>query len=47
MNDKIVIAVLCFGSHICNQAARIRVYSAFDLNMEVTRIILLSFLDNK
>jgi hypothetical protein len=25
MNDKNVIAVLCFGSHICNQAARIRV----------------------
>jgi hypothetical protein len=25
MNDKLVIAVLCFGSYICNQAARIRV----------------------
>ncbi len=25
MNDKLVIAVLCFGSHICNQAAKIRV----------------------
>ncbi len=25
MNNKLVTAVLCFGSHICNQAARIRV----------------------
>jgi hypothetical protein len=25
MNDKLVIEVLFFGSHICNQAARIRV----------------------
>jgi hypothetical protein len=25
MNDNLVIAVLCFGSHICNKAARIRV----------------------
>jgi hypothetical protein len=25
MNDKLVIAVLCFGSHICNQAPKIRV----------------------
>ncbi len=25
MNDKLVIAVLCFGSLICNQAVRIRV----------------------
>jgi hypothetical protein len=24
MTDKLVIAVLCFGSRICNQAARIR-----------------------
>jgi hypothetical protein len=34
MNDKLIIAVLCFGSHICNQAARIRVntYNAHRLN---------------
>ncbi len=25
MNNKLVTAVLCFGSHICNQADRIRV----------------------
>ncbi len=25
MNNKLVTAVLCFGSHFCNQAARIRV----------------------
>jgi hypothetical protein len=25
INDKLVKAVLCFGSHICNQAAMIRV----------------------
>jgi hypothetical protein len=25
MNNKLVTAVFCFGSHICNQAARIRV----------------------
>jgi hypothetical protein len=25
MNEKLIIAVLCFGSHICNQATRIRV----------------------
>jgi hypothetical protein len=25
MKNKLVTAVLCFGSHICNQAARIRV----------------------
>jgi hypothetical protein len=27
MNDKLVTAVLCFGTHICNQAARTRVNS--------------------
>jgi hypothetical protein len=25
MNNKLVTAVLCFGSHICNHAVRIRV----------------------
>jgi hypothetical protein len=25
VNNELVTAVLCFGSHICNQAARIRV----------------------
>ncbi len=25
MNNKLVTAVLCFGSHICNQATRIKV----------------------
>jgi hypothetical protein len=25
MNNKLVTEVLCFGSHICKQAARIRV----------------------
>jgi hypothetical protein len=25
MNNKLVTSVLCFGSHVCNQAARIRV----------------------
>ncbi len=30
-NNKLVTAVLCFGSHICNQAARIRVNKNFRL----------------
>jgi hypothetical protein len=30
MNNKLVTAVLCFGSHICNQAARIRVKKTID-----------------
>ncbi len=28
MNNKLVTAVLCFESHICNQVARIRVKHA-------------------
>jgi hypothetical protein len=37
MNDKLVIAVLCFGSHICNQAARIRVTISSGLNLLVKK----------
>ncbi len=29
MNNKLASAVLCFGSHICIQAARIRVKTIF------------------
>ncbi len=31
LNNKLVTAVLCFGSHICNQAVRIRVNMKFNI----------------
>jgi hypothetical protein len=39
INDKLVTAVLCFGSFICNQAARIRL---IDRNEHQKHLMLLS-----